>query len=367
MSRISPILRNFSLLALLLLLSGCETLAYHAQAVQGHWQIMRARVPLQEWAAAPERAVDETSKVETLLQARRYASTELALPDNRSYTQVAVLDREATVYNVVAAPEFSLSPLSWCFPVAGCINYRGYFHQEQAEKKALELVGDGYDVVVQPVAAYSTLGWFNDPIPSPVMDWPIDDIVRLIFHELAHQKLYVADATRFNESYASAVAELGLAQWRHHLGSPASAPAVNRSAQVYALLQPTLDALRELYARSYSPERMREEKYALLRSAQARYSQGASLGRYWDAWFSELNNARLAGLSDYQSRVPSFEQIFAECQQDWDCFHRRSRAIGEDPARRQQFLAQHRPALAAPIVMSYLHPAQRLLSRNQHE
>lgn len=348
-------MRNLPLIAALLLLSGCETLAYHAQAVHGHWQIMRARMPLQDWAAAPARNADDVAKADTLLQARRYASTALALPDNDSYTQVAMLDRDATVYNVVAAPEFSLQPLSWCFPIAGCINYRGYFQHEEAEKKALELVGEGYDVVIQSVAAYSTLGWFDDPLPSPVLNWPAEDIVRLIFHELAHQQLYVADATRFNESYASAVAELGLSQWREHRGEEAARRTTSRSAQVYALLQPTLEALQDLYSRSYSPQRMREEKYALLRAAQARYAQGPSFGSYWDAWFSELNNARLAGLSDYQAEVPGFEQLFEECAQDWACFHRRSRAIGEDPVRREQFLAQRPANSSRDALLSFVH------------
>lgn len=336
-------------------MSGCETLSYHAQAVHGHWQIMRARVPLQEWATDPQRHAADAAKADTVLQARRYASAALALPDNASYTQVAILDRDATVYNVVAAPEFSLQPLNWCFPIAGCINYRGYFRQEEAEKKALELVGDGYDVVVQSVAAYSTLGWFDDPLPSPVLDWPTEDIVRLMFHELAHQQLYIADATRFNESYASAVAKLGLNQWQQHHGQPATGLTPSRSAQVYALLQPTLDLLQELYSRSYSPQRMREEKYALLRAAQSQYAQGPSLGRYWDAWFSELNNARLAGLSDYQGQVPGFEQLFDECQQDWACFHRRSRSIGEDPVRREQFLARQSVDAPTHTLLSFAH------------
>lgn len=339
------------LLLALPLLGGCETLAYHWQAASGHLRLLAGRAPLTELAADPATPPALRAKLHTLADARRYASDALGLPDNRSYTLYAPLPhadrrepsaRQALVWNVVAAPEFSLAPKRWCFPVAGCVSYRGYFARGDAEAKAAELAAAGYDVLVRPAAAYSTLGWFADPLPEPVLQWRTEAIVRLMFHELAHQQLYVPGDTRFNESYASAVGGLGLQAWRRAQGEAAAVEAPSARARIARILEPTYAGLRALYASTQPAAAKRAAKAALLEQARARYAaaraeSAAGLER-WADWFAALNNARLAGFADYSAGVAAFHQLYADCEQRWDCFHAGAAQLAENPARRRAFV-----------------------------
>ncbi len=316
-----------------LLLSACESAHYYAQAVGGHWQLLRNRVSIDAAIADPATPPELARKLETVRAARQFASSTLLLPENDSYTQYALLPREAVTYNVVAAPEFSLTPKTWCFPFTGCVSYRGYFDPEDARKKAAQLASSGYDTIITHTAAYSTLGWFADPLPGPVLNWDSDRIVALVFHELAHQKLYIRDDTAFNESYASAVAVLGLQAWQQTESTGARARMTTRR-RMLTLLEPTTRDLETLYQQDMPLAEMRQRKTAIIADAQARYAEVAAELPGWEAWIDGLNNARLASLHDYTRGITTFESIFTDCQQDWACFHRESRRLGEDATRR---------------------------------
>ncbi len=323
-------LRLLFLLAVSLLLGGCETLHYYGQAVGGHWRLLHSRVSIEDAINDPTTSPALLEKLQIVREARRFATTTLLLPENASYTQYAPMDRDAVTYNVVAAPEFSLQPRQWCFPLVGCVNYRGYFDPDNARKKADELSAEGHDVVITHAAAYSTLGWFADPLPGPVLQWETYRIVGLIFHELAHQKLYVKNDTAFNESYASAVAILGLHAWQESEGIAAMAR-INSRRRMHALLQPTTQALEALYASDLPDTEKRQRKAEILARARDDYAAHADELPGWESWVAGLNNARLISLSDYTGGIETFESLFAQCQQDWACFHDQSRSLGHNP------------------------------------
>jgi hypothetical protein len=226
-------------LAAVCLGSGCSSVGYYAQSVGGHLDLLQRARPIDDWLADPATPTALKARLQVAQQARRFAVTDLALPDNASYTRHADLGRGAVVWNVVAAPPLSLTLKTWCYPVMGCVGYRGYFDQAQAEAEGAALRAQGLEVSVYGVPAYSTLGWTNwiggDPLLNTLVGGSEAYTVRLIFHELAHQQLYVAGDTMFNESYATAVERLGLARWQATTGRSADDPAVAQRAPVSSL------------------------------------------------------------------------------------------------------------------------------------
>ena len=330
-------LRILPSLVLLALLSGCETLGYYGQAARGQWELLQAREPIDQALGREDLDPELRSKLELVQSARRFATEQLQLPDNGSYRSYAPLPRDAVVYNVVAAPEFSLEPKSWCFWVVGCLSYRGYFAEADAQALATTLQAEGYDTLVGKVPAYSTLGWFADPVPGPVLAWPDEEIVRLLFHELAHQQLYIPDQTRYNENYANAVGRLGLRAWRQAQGLPAREDAP-LSAEVSALLPPYLQELEALYARPLPELDKRWQKQAVFARLAAAAAPIRAQSAGWDRWFSQLSNARLAAFADYNAAWPAFAALHQQCQEDWACFHARSADIGENPESRKPLL-----------------------------
>ena len=246
-----------SLLPLLLvaLLAGCADTRYYYQSVSGHLQLMQAARPVRDWLADPQAPDGLKTRLALAQQIRAFAVTELKLPDNASYQRYADLQRRAVVWNVVAAPEFSLTLKTWCFPVAGCVGYRGYFNEAEARSEAAALQQSGLEVSVYGVPAYSTLGWLNwaggDPLLNTFISLPDTELARLIFHELAHQVLYVPDDTRFNESFATAVERLGVQRWLAQPGTAGTqreaAELRKRRQQFRALTLATRSRLAEIY------------------------------------------------------------------------------------------------------------------------
>ena len=223
------------------LLQGCETLGYYAQAVSGQFGLLARARPVEQWLGESATPSPLRAKLETALAIRDYASRELGLPDNASYRRYADLGRPFAVWNVIAAPEFSTKPLQSCFPVAGCVSYRGFFAREDAERHAAGLRATGSDVHVYGVPAYSTLGWFDDPLLSTFIRYPDTELARLVFHELAHQVVYARDDTTFNESFAVAVEETGVRRWLAAAGREAQlagfVEAQRRKAAFIALIE----------------------------------------------------------------------------------------------------------------------------------
>lgn len=319
--------------AALLLLGGCSTAGYYAQAVGGHVRLMTAARPVEQWLADPTASADLKQRLELAQRIRRFAADELGLPDNASYTAYADLGRPAVVWNVFATPELSLQLKSWCYPVLGCASYRGYFAQADAQAHADALRAAGYDVNVAPVPAYSTLGWTNwlggDPLLSTFIHWPEAELARLIFHELAHQVVYVSGDTVFNESFATAVERAGLQRWIEAAGRPelsaAVAQADARRADFLALLLEHRQMLVAAYSASVGDDEKRIRKRAVFEALQAAYRQlradrwGGFSG--YDRFFNrELNGAHLAAVAAYNDLVPAFEALLAQQRGDLRAF-----------------------------------------------
>ena len=304
-------------------LGGC----YYMQAARGQLDVMSKREPIDDLISADATPEDLAGQLELVVEARQFAVDELYLPDNDSYRSYADLGRDYVVWNVFAAQEFSLQPRIWCFPIAGCVGYRGYFSEDSAERKAGRLRKEGYDVVVSGIPAYSTLGKFDDPVLNTMMHWTDTVLVATIFHELAHQVLYVKDDSEFNESFASAVEEIGIERWLASRNEQGEFDAyLERRDLMQGLIELVASArteLEALYASSLAPHEMRKGKERRLE--QLRSELNAELersGRDAPGWLdSELNNARLASMGLYQNRVAEFRALYEDCERDLQCFY----------------------------------------------
>ena len=316
-------------------LSGCGT-PYLMQAASGEWHVMHARVPIDQVIADPHTPPELRTRLELVRAARKFATTDLGLPDNKSYRTYADIGRPYVVWNVVATPEFSVVPHHWCFPVAGCVAYRGYFHEASAVKFAGEMAARGYDVAVDGVPAYSTLGKFADPVLSSMMRYGDDELAATIFHELAHQLLYVKDDSAFNEAFATTVEDAGLERWLAQQGTPARMQEFRadqvREAAFVKLLAGARAHLATLYASGLAPEPMRKQKAAILAALGAdirafEQREGVSYPLY-DEWIKEgLNNARLASVATYYDCVPGFKRLLAHEDNDLPRFYAAAREL----------------------------------------
>lgn len=323
--------------------AGCTTAAYYWQSAAGHLALLRAARPVSDWLADPATPPTLRAQLVRSQRMRDFAVSQLRLPDNASYRRYADLGREAVVWNVVAAPELSLQLKTWCYPLLGCVGYRGYFHEADAQAMAVQLVREGYEVSVYGVPAYSTLGklpgaWFADPLMNTFIGWPEADLARLVFHELAHQVAYADDDTAFNESFATAVERLGSAAWlQQHASATEQARAAladQRRRQFRQLVADYRAQIQALYASQQSDTDKRAAKARLLTALRAAYVQLKAQWQGWsgyDAWFARLNNATLAVQAAYDGRVPEFERAFRRCNDDYDCFYREARRLAALP------------------------------------
>jgi len=292
-------------------------LGYYWQATSGHLSIMRQRRPVPEVIADPETAKAVRLKLETAAQAVEFAHQILLLPDNGSYQFYSDTGRRYVVWNVVATPEFSLRPRVWCFPVAGCVSYRGYFSEDQAQEFAAGLAAKSDDVHVGGVAAYSTLGRFADPLLNTMMVFADYQLAGLVFHELAHQLVYAKDDSKFNEGFASFVEEEGTYRWLKSRGEQAGLCSnrlfTQRRSQVLELVMQVREQLETLYEQEIAEERKRAMKGELFGSLNLAYDdlrRSWSSPPYFDHWFGEsLNNARLAALATYDDYLPVFSGL----------------------------------------------------------
>ena len=345
-----------------LLLPGCGTLSYYSQALRGEYQLLAAARPVDDWLADPATPADLRERLALALRIRRFAAQALGLPDNRSYTRYADLHRASAVWNVFATPALSLTLDTWCYPVFGCAGYRGYFARPDADRLAAELAAQGLDAIVVPVPAFSTLGWFSDPLLNTFVRWPEPELARLIFHELAHQVVYVRDDTRFNESFATAVERAGLSRWVERRDD-ATLSEQYRQYQVHhagllALVGRTQRELQSLYASQLPEEQQRQRKQEILDALPARYRQlrdSAWSGfRGYDEFFlAPWNNARIAALAAYQEDVPAFEALLAGEGGDLPRFFARVRELARlAPPERERALQALAPARVAVDVRS---------------
>lgn len=323
---------GIGLAALVLQLSACSSVAYYSQSVIGHSKLMLARQPLDKALAAAIAANDQalTQQLQLAKQLRTFAVSELQLPANGSYLSYVNLEREFPVWTVVAAAEFSVMPRQWCYLVIGCASYRGYFSKQAAHSYAAGLQDQGWDVTVGGAPAYSTLGWFDDPLLPSMMRYGTAEFAETLFHELAHQVLYIKGDSEINEAFATTVGEQGTLQWlqqhRPHLLPRYEA----RRAALYDfnnLLLATRAALENVFQSNLSSRIKRQQKAAIFAQLKVDYdaldhSQWGDAG-WFDAWFeTPVNNARLAALATYRDQVPTFDQLLGACGYDFQLFYR---------------------------------------------
>jgi predicted aminopeptidase len=310
---------------------------YLLQSVQGQLSLMSKREPIPRVLDKPSTPPALRTQLEAVTAIRDFASRQLGLPDNGSYRSYADLGRSYVVWNVVAAPEFSVDPKEWCYPIVGCVAYRGYFSEQRARRFAAGLRGRGFDVTVGGVAAYSTLGHFNDPVLNTMMGWNDVELAAIIFHELTHQLLYVPGDSSFNEALATTVEEEGVRRWLHAQGRDADLAAhlvqQEHYLKVIDLLSATRAELRTIYASGLAPEPMRERKraeFAALRESFALLKAGWGGHAPFETWFSEdLNNAHLASIATYFTCVPGFERELKAAGGDLPTFYARVRKLAK--------------------------------------
>lgn len=320
---------GLALAILFMHLQGC----YYVQAMHGHMEVMQSRRPLSEILADPAAPADLKERLLLVQEARQFAVDELDLPDNGSYRSYADLERDYVVWNVFAAPEFSLGPKRWCFPVAGCVAYRGYFSRDAAEDQAEKLRQSGFDVAVGGVAAYSTLGRFDDPVLNTMMHWNETHLVATLFHELAHQLLYVKGDTQFNESFASAVADVGIRRWLAERGGETAVEAHRASRvlrrEMLEIIESRRGDLSELYASGLPESEMRRRKKAIFdrldRELSALMAMRAPEAA--EVYVPPDNNATLVSYALYDGWADAFRSLFEECGRDLPCFYGRSREL----------------------------------------
>lgn len=318
--------------ALLPLLGGC----YYYQAVSGQMELWRKSQPIDALIGDSRTDARLRERLELVRRVRDFASRELALPDNGSYRKYADLQRPYVVWNVFATPEFSMKPVEWCFPFAGCVAYRGYFGEQDAQAFGAGLRSEGKDVFVSGIPAYSTLGWFDDPVLNTFIRYPDTEIARLVFHELAHQVVYVSGDTMFNESFATAVELEGMDRWLEKNGTPEQRDAFDkRQAYKQEFIRLVLgyrDRLKALYAAELTVEQRRTRKAQTFAALKADYdalkqSWGGFAG--YDRFFAdELNNAHIVPVAAYSELVPAFRKLLVENRGDFPRFYATVREIG---------------------------------------
>jgi predicted aminopeptidase len=330
------------LLASVAPLAGC----YELQAVGGHVSLLSKREPIAAVIADPATPPATRTQLEAVSAIRDFASRDLGLPDNDSYRSYADIGRSSVVWNVFAAPEFSVEPRLWCYPVVGCVAYRGYFAERAARDFARRLRTQGYDVVVRGAAAYSTLGIFDDPVLSTMLGWSEADLAGIVFHELTHQLLYVRGDASFNEALATLIEEEGVHRWLLAQGREHDyanyRERQQRYAQVTGILLDSRRDLQALYSSGVDPATMRQGKREIIERLRGTY-QGLRAGwagdSGFDAWFDAgLNNAELASIATYESCIPGLRRELDALHGDLPAFFRRMRELAKMPAARRDAL-----------------------------
>ena len=332
-------LRDYKLtlvsIVILVCVSGCTTIGYYHQSISGHLSLISKREPIDD-------IVNDSSRDEKLIkqlilagELRTFASTDLKLPDNDSYRSYVQLDQPFVTWNVFAAPEFSVVLKQWCFLIIGCVQYRGYFDEQDAERYADKLVEQGLDVYVAGVPAYSTLGWFDDPLLSTMIDRGEIVTASYIFHELAHQLFYVNDDTAFNEAFATAVEEIGVKRWlqqqqREDDLEKYQAWLLQKSI-FFNFVKQGRDEFEKLYAMNLPEEDMRIAKNKNIENLRYGFKKLSEshhqLSRY-SIWISgPLNNAQLGAIALYRELVPLFLQLFDVCERDFEKFYKKAEEI----------------------------------------
>jgi len=324
--------------------AGCSTLGYYAQSIDGHWAMLRAARPIPDIVADPATAEALKQRLQRAQQIRAFASQELGLPENGSYRSYADLQRPYVVWNVFAAPELSLELKQWCYPVVGCAGYRGYFDRAAADHAATELRAEGYEVNVAGVPAYSTLGWFSDPLLNTFIGGTEGQLAGLVFHELAHQVVFVGGDTTFNESFATAVEREGVRRWLAAHGDDGSRKAYAEFAQRRREFLDLLLRYRALLLENYQGQQAddlkrarKQQLFASLKDDYARLKSSWDGFAGYDRFFAQdLTNAHLASIGAYNDLVPAFDSMLAQVGGEFPRFYQEVKRLAALPRERRE-------------------------------
>lgn len=338
-------------------LAGCVSPAWYGQAMSGHMAMMHQREDIDDLLLNPDTDPELAARLQLAREARHFGIEQLSLPDTDSYTQYVPTGRSAATWNVVVAPEFSVEPRKWCFPVAGCVPYRGYFREDSADQFAARMSDRGYDTSVTPAVAYSTLGWFDDPLLDTMLNYSDAQLAATIFHEMAHQELYVRGDAAFSEGFAVFVEEKGLEAWLLDRGDLGALEKWRDSHRASARFSEFLAAERErlvaLYSRELPKAEMRSLKQEAFNRMAARYRDMVNEewnGRsFYSGWFEKkLNNARLALAATYLGGSCAFQLLYAESGNDFAVFLQRAAEKAALPAEeRASWLVQDCAGIAS--------------------
>jgi predicted aminopeptidase len=332
---------------------GCQSIQYYNQAVAGQLDILRSRQSISALVDNPDTPAALRQKLLLIMSIRVFAEKNLRLPVKGRYASFVALNRPYVVWNVFAAPEFSLTPQTWCFPIVGCVAYRGYFSEKDADRFGALLKQEGFDVYIGGAIAYSTLGWFADPVLSTVVNLNEPETAALIFHELAHSVLYISDDTSFNESFATAVEQEGLRRWQAAADDPAGYEKwlhkYRRRQKFTDLVSKYRRRLQDLYASNLSLNAKRDQKRVLFTQMRSEFvglkSESGDMAVY-DDWFNyPLNNAQLISVSTYYNWLPAFNRILSEDGGDLEKFYQQCRRLAnKKPAERNRILEDYKSA-----------------------
>jgi predicted aminopeptidase len=330
-----------------MMLSACASIRWYGQAVGGQLDLLARREHIADLLADPSTDPELAERLRQVLMIREFAVAELGLPASRSYRHYADLERPAAVWNVIAAGPYSVDPVTWCYPIAGCVAYRGYFDVRQAETEAQRLAADGLDTLVAPAVAYSTLGWFDDPVLNTMLAWDDAGLAGLIFHELAHEALYVKGDTAFNEAFATTVERIGVSRWLLAIEDDAALEAwharLRDRDRLTDLMLEARETLRRGYAERQGDEQalaeFKTQRFAALRADLIEVTgQQANAGPRAGSR-RPLNNATLALTASYRQGVDAFTDLLDACGGSMACFHERVRRLAEStPEQRADFL-----------------------------
>lgn len=331
-----------------LLLGGCADLGYYWHSASGHLAVMNQRVDIDDLLADDTTPDELRERLLLVKRIRRFSVDKLKLPDNDSYASYVELDRPYVVQNIFAAPEFSIRLHQWCYPIVGCASYRGYYDEDRLQAYANKMRDQGFEVHVGRVSAYSTLGWFDDPVLSSFINWSDHRLAGLLFHELTHQQIFIDGDTRFNESLASAVQQAGTELWLKQENQLDRLQNYHRwlryRREVIDLIQQLQQQLSQMYSEPIDDREKREHKQAFFEAAKRRHGEIAA--RYgikggFTRWFNEeLNNAKIGSVAAYNAEVPAFLAMLQARDYDFEAFYQYVEALGElDKPRRDECLA----------------------------
>ena len=337
------------------LMAACQSLGYYAQSARGQFQVYNQSKPIDNWLRKNTADKKLKQKLHWIQKVRGFASEELKLPKNKSYTQYADLDRNYVVWNIFAAPKLSLKPHQWCYPIVGCQAYRGYFSRQPAVDFATSLENQGFDVSVGGVRAYSTLGWFNDPVLNTFINYPDNDLAGLIFHELAHQIVYIKGDTVFNESFATLVEIKGVEKWLMK-NAPQKELLRYRQTQnfenaVIKLILRHKKALEQMYKSQLPDDVKLNQKSQIFSALKREYETLKQINEMpkssWDSWFArDLNNANLIAIGSYYDKVDDFEKLFEKVDGDFNAYYAQVKALSKlSRVKRDAYFEQLRTSL----------------------